>query len=533
MVVRDDVILIFDLTSTLLRAGVGVHDLIRGPLVELPTRVGRMAGKAGTRVEDFLVGAQLAAAEAVTAAGGVQDFDIIDPIRIDERTGFEVTDWTALEAVFRYAMHTSMQLQRPPLAHPTVLCIPPSLPQATVDDLHRLLFERLLIPQLLVSSRPFFAAGAAGVLSCVVIDVGYRGEGTEITAVHENQVLEAPSGMRNPFIDEGACDDYCALQLLEADSTIADQFKAAKGADAELSTGELVNGLRRIVHDLKVQDKIAFQSPFLSKEIAEAAALQAAAMGVEVADEGTFDVAKVVVEGKVSEVVQNKGKGKDGEEEEGDFVRVPNPFHTAQPGAGQIDLTTDSSPKATIRIGPARHRYLEPLFFPPLLASLAPSASSTAARLGMSQYERFATSEGKALLGQAGVHEMVGVVLSDVPEGDVRTTVSEAVVVVSSGRVANNRSLGATLVPLLSPFRSDASAAPYDPEGPPFNRATRYARTPDYFANFKDRAGDWACYLGGCIMGKLLLGDTQSKLFTTKADYAMRGPSYYRRLDTI
>lgn len=33
MVVRDDVILIFDLTSTLLRAGVGVHDLIRGPLV--------------------------------------------------------------------------------------------------------------------------------------------------------------------------------------------------------------------------------------------------------------------------------------------------------------------------------------------------------------------------------------------------------------------------------------------------------------------------------------------------------------------
>lgn len=58
-----------------------------------------MSGKAGTRVEDFLVGAQLAAAEAVTAAGGVQDFDIIDPIRIDEKVGFEVTDWTALEAV--------------------------------------------------------------------------------------------------------------------------------------------------------------------------------------------------------------------------------------------------------------------------------------------------------------------------------------------------------------------------------------------------------------------------------------------------
>lgn len=59
-----------------------------------------MAGKPGTRTEDFLVGAQLAAAEAVTAAGGVQDFDIIDPIYVDRRTGvFQVTDWNALEAV--------------------------------------------------------------------------------------------------------------------------------------------------------------------------------------------------------------------------------------------------------------------------------------------------------------------------------------------------------------------------------------------------------------------------------------------------
>lgn len=33
MVVRDELLLVLDLTSTLLRAGVGVHDLIRGPLI--------------------------------------------------------------------------------------------------------------------------------------------------------------------------------------------------------------------------------------------------------------------------------------------------------------------------------------------------------------------------------------------------------------------------------------------------------------------------------------------------------------------
>lgn len=82
---------------------------------ELPTRVGRMATKSGHRVEDFLVGAQLAAAEAVTAAGGVQDFDIIDPITIDAKTGaFHVTDWNALEAVLSVTLSSFSQLSLVP-----------------------------------------------------------------------------------------------------------------------------------------------------------------------------------------------------------------------------------------------------------------------------------------------------------------------------------------------------------------------------------------------------------------------------------
>lgn len=36
MVVRDELLLVFDLTSTLLRAGLGVTDLIRGPLIVRP-----------------------------------------------------------------------------------------------------------------------------------------------------------------------------------------------------------------------------------------------------------------------------------------------------------------------------------------------------------------------------------------------------------------------------------------------------------------------------------------------------------------
>ncbi|KPV74181.1 uncharacterized protein RHOBADRAFT_54034 [Rhodotorula graminis WP1] len=552
MVARDELLLVFDLTSTLLRAGLGVLDLIRGPLIELPTRVGRMAGKSGTRVEDYLVGAQLAAAEAVTAAGGARDFDIIDPCRVDDRTGFEVTDWNALEAVFRYAMHTSLQLQRPPLAHPVVLSLPSSCPPSTVDGLHRLLFERLLLPQLLVGTRPFFASGAAGALSCVVLDLGYRGEGSEISVVHDNQELPGPSGLRLAHLDEGVCDDYCALKLLEAHPDIPHQLATAAGrpSGADLAPGELAHALRRIVGELKVRDLIGLESPLVAGLGASASVGAIGGGGVAGVDglegeDGSFDVAKAIVEGKVNDIVKGgtKGKGKDNgstSDAEGDFVVVANPFAPAQAAAaapapaaanGETDLTAPVAPApgTTLRLGPARHRYLEPLFRPSLIAQLAPSASPAAAQLGLGEYERFAHRADGV---DASVAEAIGVALSAVEDAEVRAAVGEAIVVISSGRIASNRALGPALIPLLSPFRSDLAAG-YDAEGQPLTRPMRYLRAPEYFANFKERAGEWMVYLGACVMGKLLIGDSQSKLFMTKQDYANFGPSFYRQLDPI
>ena len=34
-------------------------------------------------------------------------------------------------------------------------------------------------------------------------------------------------------------------------------------------------------------------------------------------------------------------------------------------------------------------------------------------------------------------------------------------------------------------------------------RYMRHARTPDYFSEFKERGGEWATYLGACIMSKV------------------------------
>ncbi|GAA5950920.1 hypothetical protein JCM21900_000373 [Sporobolomyces salmonicolor] len=539
---REELLLILDLTATVLRAGVGVHDLIRGPLIELPTRLGRKLNAAGNKVEDYLVGPQLAEAERQRAAGSAGDeFEVVHPLEVDQATGFEVVDWVGLEALFRYALHTSLQLARPPLAHPTVLSLPASLPPSTLDLFHRLLFERLLLPQLLISTRPFFAAAAAGVLSCVVLDIGARGEGSEISLVHENQVLQGPGGMRLPWADEGRLDDYCALRILEEDpSGVEEAFKAAKGED--LAPGELLEGLRRVVQELKTKDSIGFASTLLDST-------PAATQAANGEEEDVFDVAKVVVEGKLNEIVKKKGKGKDADEEdEGDFVEVANPFAPPPPPAAPIDLTApppEAPPNSTLRIGPARHRYLEPLFFPSLLSALAPSASPVAASLGLTEYERISTP-------QSGVQEAIGIVLSAAGDRETRIAVSEAVVVVSSGKVASNKALGATLLPLLSPYTIDVDSGS---EAQP--KTMRYARVPDYFSQFKEHTGDWGIYLGECIMGKacfaslfvvrlgaatdpmgvrcaqLLISDLQSKLFMSKADYTAHGPSYYRLLESL
>ncbi|GAA6003608.1 hypothetical protein JCM10207_003507 [Rhodosporidiobolus poonsookiae] len=537
---REELLLILDLTSTILRAGVGVHDLIRTPYVELPTRVGRKAGTTGARVEDFLVGQQLFEAEraARLAGPGAQaEFETVHPLRIDERVGFEVVDWVALEAVFRHAMHTTLLLSRPPLSNSAVLSVPPSLPPSTLDNLHRLLFERLLVPQLLLSTRPFFAAAAAGVTSGVVLDLGYRGEGSELSVVHDNAVLEGPSGLRLPFVDEGACDDWCALQVLLEDPTIPQQLARAKGAE-QLAPGELAWALRSMVEELKRRELIEFESKLLGK--IDPAAIAAAAAGAAGAgeEEGSFDVAKAIVDGKVNDIVKKKGKGKAAAEEDAKFVLVANPF-AAQPTApapGEVDLTvTEPAAGSQIRLGPARHRYLEPLFVPSVLSQLAPSASEAASQLGFAEYARFA--EGKADTDFAGVHEAIGAVLGRVEDGEVRYAVSEALVIVSSGRIGSIKALPPALLPLLLPFRPDPDsgtlAAIAAEGGVAPQRGVRWAPTPEYFANFKERGGELGVYLGACIMGKLLIGDSQAKLFMTKADYTAHGPAYYRLLQAL
>lgn len=232
-----------------------------------------------------------------------------------------------------------------------------------------------------------------------MLDVGYRGEGSEVSVVHDCQVVQA-ANLRIP-IDEGHLDDWLALQLLQEDPTLPEILSSTP-----LSCHQLVYGLRRIIQSLKEAGAIAFDSTLFASSLATAA-LDAGA-----ADDGALDIAKQL-ETKVKKDAKGKGKKTEAELDAMAF-EVPHPFDAeAEP----------------VKIGGARHRYLEPLYMPSLLAQLAPSASSTAQVLNFVEYE------GREILF-AGVQEAIGVTVDRVISLDTRKTVLEAIVVVSSGKVA-------------------------------------------------------------------------------------------------
>lgn len=267
-----------------------------------------------------------------------------------------------------------------------------------------------------------------------------------MSVVHESQLVEGAT-MR-VAVDEGCLDDWVALQMLKEDPGLV----AKIGQGAQLGKDHLVAALRTMIASLKAGDTIAFSSPLLAMPIAPLRV-------VEDDDEGNFDVAKVLVEGKVDKVVGRKDKkGKkaaaaDEEEEEGDFVEVPHPL--------------DAEAEA-IRVGPARHRYLEPLFFPSILAELAPSASPDAALLGLEEYE------GREVV-YSGVQEVMGIVVEQVEDVEARRFVWDGVVIVSSGKVANIQGAFIPpfhLLPTIANFKSGSARC--GPRSPPL--ALRYRR---------------------------------------------------------
>ena len=234
------------------------------------------------------------------------------------------------------------------------------------------------------------------------------------------------------WVDEGVLDDYCAVKIWEENrETLLDGFEKAQEEGKELSQSEILDGVRRIVGELKNRDLIGFKSRLYTPPVNLQALGDTVAGGEE---DGQFDVAKVVAEGKVGDIVKKSKSKSKTTTSDGDFVTIPNPFSPPAPPP-QIDLTipvAEIPEHANLQIGPSRHLYLEPLFFPQVLSTTLSSTNSAAKEIGLTYFERIEAPN-------FGIQEVIGSVLTAIKDLEVKEAVCENLIVISSGRVASNR----------------------------------------------------------------------------------------------
>ena len=354
------------------------------------------------------------------------------------------------------------------------MSVPVGFSPSTLDMVHLMMFERVLVPQLIVTPRPMLAAIASGVSSAIVIDLGSRGAGAStISCVHENSHVARVDAAFNG-VDEGVLDDYAAVCILEESAELRERLlggsattsmngASSQGAEEDDQAKTARWAMDAILAELKDRGEIAFESEIYDHigdfhaRRKRAAAASAAGFdsdgGVNMADSagatvvdsgddetGGFDVARLLAEGRMDEIVRRKRAGENGasgeEDEEAQrlmdeqdarvgIVRVANPLERAN-----VDGATQ------LRIGLARHRYLEPLFAPQVLDRLA--SSDVARRLGIQLPAHRET---------AGLHELVPYAVGLLDDFTQRAAVWENVCVIANGKAGKLKCASLCLSP--------------------------------------------------------------------------------------
>ncbi|TCD65908.1 hypothetical protein EIP91_002023 [Steccherinum ochraceum] len=482
---RESVVVIIDTSRTHIRAGLGLHDLLRTPAIEIPACVGirpsafstlngsdeqpqastSNAALASAKVTDYLVGTQL---DEALAAG--QDVTVYWPF-----ADGDVSDWTQAEALWKHVLFNQLQLRRIQMESPVLLSMMPGLSRDSYERVSQMFFERFNVAGFAVLDRPmaqFYATITGQDLSGVVIDVGQ--DYTDITPIHDGfPVHNARTSLKYGIND---CERYLAYLLRSNQGVVS----ALSPPEKELSPDELDQVLVELSRHIWKEG--------LVKVLAEGEA-------ADIEEEGVTDIAAVLVAGKEKAVIESGMK------------KRANAKATAaeQARAREIealDLITVQFRELSLTLGKERHRFCEPLFDPTLLSAVKGSEGKP-----------YGEQEYRAL--QAAVGHAVGQV-----EPDYRQYVWQGLLV--TGELSNSiKGLGAALQARLSPFI--LSNADQMNEVQP--KGIRVLKIPEYFAEYREKGDGLASFLGSSIVAKLTFTDSSGKNFVSKADYVSYGPS--------
>ncbi|KAF8972665.1 actin-related protein [Flammula alnicola] len=492
MSIRDSNVIIIEVGRTVVRAGLGLHDLLKTPTIEIPARVGlrRNAFQDATSnlngnsseeplastsratsifpqtvvptagVKDYLVGTQL---DEAIASG--QDLVISWPF-----ADGDVSDWTQAEAIWKYILFNQLQRRRVQNESPILFSITPVISRDSYERICQIFFERFNVAGFAILERPMAQIYAANSLSGVVIDIG--DEITDITPIYDGFIIhpartQVSLGIRH-------CQNYVA-HLLRSNQSITN---ALSPPSSPLDPESLHATLLELVKQLWKENHIKVPST------GETAAPE---------DEGVTDIAAIVVAGKERAVIESGMKKKLNTK-----ATVAEQARAREIEA--LDLITVQFRDHSLTIGKERHRFCEPLFDPTLLLDLP---GTGALKL-----------EAEKPLP---IQDVVGRVVSQT-EVDQRQYIWQGLFV--TGDITRYvKGIGVALQSRLAPFISSPElVTDLQP------RSIRVLSVPEYYAEYRETGNGYAAFLGSSITAKIIFGDSNGKSYVSKADYTYRGP---------
>ncbi|KAG9312935.1 actin-domain-containing protein [Chiua virens] len=492
---RDSSILIIETGRTVVRAGLGIHELLKTPAVEIPARVGlrQIVGESSSnfaangkqssgtgegsasstrrsslpfhtnptaKVNDYLVGVQLD--EALEAS---QDVLISWPF-----ADGDIRDWTQAEAIWKHVIFNRLQIKRTQNESPAMLSIMPGLSRASQERLCQVFFERFNAASFAIVERPMTQIYATGQLNGVVVDIGY--EKTDVSPIYDGFIVH--SARSSTYLGIADCEKYLA-NLLRSNQIV---MAAASPPDSPQDPEAVQAFLLDLVKHIWAEGYVRVPSDGQIAEVLE--------------DEGVTDIAAVLVAGREKAVIEAGTKKK----------ATAKASAAEQARAKEIealDLITLQFRDRSITLGKERHRFCEPLFDPSLLSSLPQREDRNPEDDPLSLQDTVGFS-----VGQTDVEQRQYIWQGLFVTGDLASRV---------------KGIGTALQSRLSSF---ILGNPDQHNIQP--RAIRVISVPEYFAEYREKGDGFAAFLGTSIVAKISFNDAQGKNFVSKTDYDEKGP---------
>ncbi|MCO5585401.1 hypothetical protein L7F22_039334 [Adiantum nelumboides] len=563
---REDRIIILTTGARWTRAVHGIYELFQRPYVQIPTRVGRRDNTSTSSTFDsneYIVGTEL---DDLIARH--ERIDVIYPIR-----GGKVKDWNALLAVWRHILLNQLHLRVSQNDCPLLVSLPPNLSRDDQAYATRILFENFNVPSLIIAEEPLLSSYAAGALTSTVVDFGW--ENCTVSPVMENvgvihtAVQRSSVGIRHIAL-------YLAHLLSRDESVVQALIKL----DATRSARSTAN-----VDQESAGDLLAIRLFELAVELIKEGKVRAAGQGGEGEgahargrhreDEAEFDVAAALVAGREKAAIEEQERKNKAaleaanktSEETGVSVPAEAEVLTAADGtSGHAQAgATDEEGSETIVFQGLRVRVspgpllqaTEVLWDPSILLSMRGSLAKSPVR-SMGQYdfgingyvqEDFTVMRSLTDTISAAISSVVDVdrrpqlwetLLPTGAPAKLIANLNTAIVKASQAYLASNADNAPGTTALAGfgggstglnsalasagPTSRDSPGMGGDIEGGAQPTTARCIKTPDYFAEFKDRT-DLAPFLGATIYAKLAFTDPFGRLVTSKAVYNEKGPS--------